>query len=242
MDLPLPREAVGDAGGVAQQVVNRHLPLSRDQIQLRLAVVALGLNADLGLRESRDVLRDRLLQRQLSLLHQHQGRHRGDRLRHRVDAKQRVWRHRRLGRYVANAEALEVDRPAAPLHQHDDTRDVAGCNLGLEELGDVAELGPREARLILRVTLTDGFSGGRQRCQQRRKHRHHKVAELHCCCPLKADRLHHARTRSAGSPQPQLGRKGTEPKGRLDSQQHVAVMLRGVIGKTTEDQPLDRRS
>ena len=132
-------EAVGETGRVAQQVLNRHLPLRVDQFELRLAVFALAFNADFHVFECRDVLRNRILEHDLALLEHHHDRDRGDRLGHGVDAEDRILGHRRLGFGIEHADGLEI-RNLAVTHDHrDSARDGALRAFGAQPLGDAVE-------------------------------------------------------------------------------------------------------
>ena len=83
-------EAVGQARGVAHEVLDGDRPLERRKVEL----VAVD-DADLHVGEGGDVFRDRIGDEQPSLLDQHHRRDRDDRLGHRIDAEDRVVGHRR---------------------------------------------------------------------------------------------------------------------------------------------------
>ena len=120
---------VGDARGVAQQVLYRHLPLERDEVEL--AVV---LDADLLVGKFRDEFRDGIAEQEMAVLDQHHDADRDDRLGHREDPEDRVVRHRRAGRRALPAERLEPADLAAPRHQHGRTGQGALVDLALERI------------------------------------------------------------------------------------------------------------
>ena len=73
---------VGDARGVAQQILDRHRPLQRHEVEL--AVV---LDADLLVGKFRDEFRDGIVEQEMAVLDQHHDADRDDRLGHREDAE-----------------------------------------------------------------------------------------------------------------------------------------------------------
>ena len=107
-------EAVGQAGGVGQQVPDPHRLDGRDgdRFEGRAAVV----DPDVG--ERRDEAADRILQLEGALLVQHHGRDRCDRLGHRVDPPQRVGLDRQARLDVALAVAGQVHDLAGPADHH----------------------------------------------------------------------------------------------------------------------------
>ena len=121
---------------MAHQVLDRHRPFGRDQLQRRLAVGTRLLLADFDVLEGRDVLGDRIGERQLALLEQHHRRHRGDRLGHGIDAEDRILGHRRLLLGVEAAHGLEVGDLAVPRDEQDGAGDRALGDVGLERVGD----------------------------------------------------------------------------------------------------------
>jgi len=96
-------------------------------------------NAHLKIRELRQKLRDRVAEDEPALLDEHHGGDRGERLGHRVQAKDRVLRHRRAGPRIALAEALEVRDLALARDEDDRTRVPTARNLGLQHLGDTRQ-------------------------------------------------------------------------------------------------------
>ena len=102
---------VGEARGVPQQVLHRHLPLHR--YQLELAVV---LDADLLVGKFRNEFRDGIAEDEVAVLDQHHDADRDDRFGHREDAEDAVMRHRRGCRRALPADRVEPADLAAPRH------------------------------------------------------------------------------------------------------------------------------
>ena len=126
---PVAGVVVGDARGVAQQVLNRHLPLQRHEVEL--AVV---LDADLLVGEFRNEFRDGVAEQEMAVLDQHHDADRDDRLGHREDAEDRVVRHRRARRRALPAERFEPADLAAPRHHHGRARQRPLVDLALERI------------------------------------------------------------------------------------------------------------
>jgi hypothetical protein len=70
----------------------------------------------------------------------------GDGLGHRAQREHRVQAHRRLGRDVAIAEGLQIDRLAVLLDQDDRAGNATARDLGVEELGNAFEFSRRRGR------------------------------------------------------------------------------------------------
>ena len=109
-----PEEAVGEAGGVGEQVPDPHRLAGRDR-DLPLVRTA-GVDADMG--EGGDERADRIGELEGALLVEHHRGDRGDRLGHRVDAPQRVRLHRQPGFDVARPVAGHMCQVAPPAHRH----------------------------------------------------------------------------------------------------------------------------
>jgi hypothetical protein len=120
---------VGDARGVAQQVLDRHLPLQGHEVEL--AVV---LDADLLVGKFRDEFRHGIAEQEMAVLDQHHDADRDDRLCHGEDPEDRVVRHRRARRGALFAERLEPADLAAPRHQHGGAGQRALVDLALERV------------------------------------------------------------------------------------------------------------
>ena len=82
---------------------------------------------------------DRVAERELALLHQHQGRHRGDRLGHRGDAEQGVPLHRQVSCEVALAAQGDLDDLALAPDQGHAAGEIAGVDRALQHVGGVLE-------------------------------------------------------------------------------------------------------
>jgi hypothetical protein len=99
------------------QLAHRHRMVRRDlrdRAGLRIHF------RDLEVRELGNVLRHRIVELPLPFLEQHHHRHAGDRLRHRVDAEDRVLLHRRGALQVALAGGFELHDLAVPRHHRHD--------------------------------------------------------------------------------------------------------------------------
>ena len=118
---------VGDARGVAQQVLDRHRPPQRHQIEL-----AIGVDADLLVGKFRNVFGDGFVEQELAVLEQHHDADRNDRLGHREHAEQAVVGHRRGSRRALVAQCVEPADLAAPGHHHGHARDGALVDIALE--------------------------------------------------------------------------------------------------------------
>ena len=128
VDFRRPAVAVRETGGVAHQVLDRHLALDRS-----------ALHADrLGL-ERGNVLRHGIRQQQATFLVQRQRRHRDERLRHRGDPEDRVRRHRRARRLVTEADGLDVRDPPLARDDDDGARDPPALDVGAQHLRDARE-------------------------------------------------------------------------------------------------------
>ena len=113
---------VGDARGVAQQILDRHRALQRHQFEL--AVV---LDADLLVGKFRNEFGDGIVEQEVTFFQQHHDADGDDRLGHREDAEQRVVRHRRGCRRALPAECIEPADLAAARHHHGRARAWFPC-------------------------------------------------------------------------------------------------------------------
>ena len=141
-------DAVRHPGGVAQEVLDGHLSPRRHQLERRVAVGARLLDADPHLGDLRDVLPHGIAERELALLDEDHRRDRRDRLAHRVDAEDRVLRHRRLRRRIQHAHALEQRDPALPRDQEDGAGDLALLRVVAQRRHDAAQPLGRQAHLL----------------------------------------------------------------------------------------------
>ena len=125
VDIGALLEAVSEAGGVPQQVHDQHRPRWRLGQEGR---------RDPSLEHAqilpfRDVFMDRLVERDAALLDQHHEGHAGDRLGHRIDAKNRVVLDRRLALDIGKALHRAVDHLAAAVDQELGSRKAAGIDV-----------------------------------------------------------------------------------------------------------------
>ena len=116
---------------MGHQVADRHRPIWVDE-----AAVA---REHLHAREGREVLRHRVDEGEPSLLDEGHQCRADDRLRHGVEAKDRVGRHRRASLPVAPAVGAGVHHGAAPHHHRGDARVDAAVDVALHEGVDPAE-------------------------------------------------------------------------------------------------------
>ena len=152
--------AVRESGGVAEQVVHRHLAHGRDGRVVDLREFRVGLrDADLLRAEGRQELRDRIGQLHLAVLDEHHRRDRHERLRHRVDAEDGIGRHRCAARRIAMTHGRRVHELAAARDHHDGTGQLARVDLGLQRGADARQALGRHPHGFRR--------GGRQRLRER---------------------------------------------------------------------------
>jgi hypothetical protein len=105
VDVVLVLQPVPEARGVAHDLAHRRRALH--VLQDRAAEVV-GAGHHLEVLKLRHIAGDRVVQAPLALFEQDHHRHAGDRLGHRVDAHDRVGRHRRVLREAALAVGLEL--------------------------------------------------------------------------------------------------------------------------------------
>ena len=133
---------------MAQQVLHGDRTFGRNQRVGHLAV-SVGLrDAHLQCRKLGQELRYRIRQLETALLHEDHRRDRDQRFGHRIDPEDRILRHRRIGRLVAEAEALEVGDLALARDQHDRAGEPALVDLLLEHLRDALQALRRQPDLF----------------------------------------------------------------------------------------------
>ena len=71
-------KAVGDSGRVSHQVQNGRRPVRRNQFERLGAIIGFFLDANLHISERGNVLRHRLVELELALVHQRHSGHAGD--------------------------------------------------------------------------------------------------------------------------------------------------------------------
>ena len=169
-------EAVGDAGGLTQQIEDGNRPGQRHQFERLAAVLGLLLDADLHVGEGRNVFRERIVELDLAVLDQLHRHHGGDRLGQRGQAEDGLVRYRRLRHHILHAEGFVIDRLAALLDQDVRAGDLAGCDLIAEELADLGELVLVEMRAGGNVE--GAFGAGRRRCRQHQRATSERTQQL----------------------------------------------------------------
>jgi len=146
-------DLVGDAGGVAQQVLDGDRP--HRQRELHRAVA---LDADLLAGEFGNELGKRIVEQQFAVFHQHHDAERDQRLGHREDAEDAVLGHRRVGGRVLPALRLEPADLATPRHHRHHAGRRALVDLALEGVAHPLKPQRREPD---RFRLCRGKGGGR---------------------------------------------------------------------------------
>ena len=142
-------ELIGQAGGVAHQVLHGDRPLRG--LGLHGAVAE---HCHLRGSEFREVLADWIAQQQAPFLPQHHHRHRHQGLGHRVDAEDRVGLHRRAAVRVAHAKRLVECHLAVPGNQRHGTGNVAAVH-------PVCSAAPRRRRASGASPTFSGWAGGK---------------------------------------------------------------------------------
>ena len=135
VDIGALHEAVGEAGGVAQQIAHGHGP--RGGHGGEDGVVAAGEDAQVLPR--RDELVHRIVELKAPLFVEHHEPDARDGLRHRVDAPDRVGGDGPAALDLEVAERLTVDDLAAPGHQGQGAGELAGVDVALPVLADAGE-------------------------------------------------------------------------------------------------------
>lgn len=160
-DQAVAKETVGDAGGMPHQVLNGHRLFWLDEVEHSLAVIALSLNPNLHILELRDVFCDRFLEAEATFLDQHHGRDRGDWLRHRVDAEDRVVRHRGPVGRIALAPGAPIGDLAVPDDGDRGAWDETLGDIGRNVVVDVRK-GTRQQAEAHAAILSDRVIGPQQ--------------------------------------------------------------------------------
>jgi hypothetical protein len=162
---------------VTHQVLHRDLTTRRFEHQPPLAAALLHFDAHLQLFQLRQVCGHWVHQLQLAFFGQHQGRHHGDRLGHRRDAKDRVGAHGAVRGPILKTEGLLVHDLAFASDQHHCAGDIAAGNVGVERVGHSLQTLRGEADCF-------GFRCFGQRCRQSRvterqqRHRNYETNEF----------------------------------------------------------------
>ncbi len=147
-DVAVAHRAAREARGVREQVADGDLALGghrveprrrRRLVSARRRTLPRQRNRDLQILEARDVLRHRIGDAELALLHHHHDRDAGDRLGHRRDAEHRVLRHRLLRLDVGDAGRFEVRDTPVARHQRHAAADLARRDVALHHLRDAPQ-------------------------------------------------------------------------------------------------------
>ena len=161
--LCVARSAVTDAGGMRQQVLDRHVAVRGHELHARVSGPRIDApDGDFQVAQRRDPARGGRPQREAVLLVQDHHRDAGDRLAHRVDAEERVLRHGFLRFEVAVAVGVEVGDLAAAGDQAGGAGDLPGLDVAVHRRVDAGQAFGREADL-LRLRDGDLRVGGQRR-------------------------------------------------------------------------------
>ena len=158
--------AIGNAGGVRQQILERDGALGGSDRQPR-AVLVLGSHRGLG--EGRDPLAGLVVEGELAFFHQLQDGHAGERLGLRGDAELCVHGHLAAGLLVRPAHGALIDRLAIAQHQRDHARQLAIVHVLIEQRIDARQALHREAS-AQRVRVRGYDSAGECGSDQYRRH------------------------------------------------------------------------
>ena len=125
----LAEEIVGQAGRVPEQILNGDGANRRREIE-----AAIAFDADLRAGESRNEFRDRIGEQNAPFLDHLHNCDRHDRLRHRIDAEDRIMRHHVVGQWRTAAEGLEITDASLARDQGDGARNPPGRDLALKHV------------------------------------------------------------------------------------------------------------
>src|ERR1700730_15917545 len=132
--------AVGEARGVPHEILDQDRTLRRHQIERRCTPGGTHLlDADLHVLELGEVFCDRLVERDLALLVEHHGRDLGDRLGHRIDAKNCIADHWRFGFWIEGADSLEIPELSMSCDEQYESRRLSCCCILPKNVGDAVE-------------------------------------------------------------------------------------------------------
>ena len=134
VDAGAHHEAVGEAGGVGDQIDHLHRPLGGRGDEGRRRIGQQGRHAagvDPELLPGGNVGGDGVVEADQALLDQHHQSHRGDRLGHRIDAQDRVLAHRLVALDVHVAGHAGVDQLALAMDHGQDARQVAAVDVAV---------------------------------------------------------------------------------------------------------------
>ena len=153
-------EAVGEAGGVGEQMLDGH----RRGRLLRRVAVGVSLREDFQIAPEVDGVRHRIVQLKTALLVEHHQRRAGDGLGHRIEAHHRIALHRLAALHVAQPASVEERLLAAPRHQAQRTGELALVDIAVEVRGD-ARQPVRDESVGHACSLNRGRSITERRCR-----------------------------------------------------------------------------
>src|SRR5262249_16821434 len=128
-------EAVREPRGVAEQIADRHRAFDGRRLPRRM----IPADEDALIPPGRDELAHRVVELNASLLPQHHQTDAHDRLRHRVDAEDRIVRDRSLPLDFEVALRLEVRDLASARDECEGAGELTGVDVALEMIGDATE-------------------------------------------------------------------------------------------------------
>ena len=126
---------VRQAGGVCQQMMDRDRAFGRDELQTGAFAPCI----DLHVTEGRDVFRHWIVEQEVPFFVQQHGCGAGHRLRHRINAKDRVFLHGLIGFDVHLPVSFEVDHLATPREQRHHAGDLAAIDITLHGRADALQ-------------------------------------------------------------------------------------------------------
>ena len=132
--------AIGEARRVPQQIVNRHLAIRRDGRVRIFSEFGVSLrDTHLHILHRRQMFRHRIVKLQLAVFNQQHRRDRHHRFGHRVDAENRVLRHRRRSFFILKTDRFVIDQLIFAHDHHHCARQLALFDFLFEHLGDFRE-------------------------------------------------------------------------------------------------------
>jgi hypothetical protein len=149
VDQRIAPESIGQTRSVAQQIADGNLPISRHGLQHLLPRLRIEFfHADLDALELRQPSRNRIVEEKVAFFVEDHDRDTGDRFAHRVDAKDRLFRHRRSGLNVLHAIGPELDHLASPRHDGHRTGEVMCFDVPPDEVVDAGEARAGDADVL----------------------------------------------------------------------------------------------
>ena len=147
---------IGEAGRVTQQILQSEVMRRRHEPE-----IAAFADADLHAGELRQIFARGIAEQKSSFLVEHEQRDRGHHFRHRGDGENRVGRHRRAARGIAQADGLAAGDLAASRHHRDRAGDAFFRDLSLQRGSYAREAVGGEADVFgFADGAADAFDGG----------------------------------------------------------------------------------